>query len=176
MKKVYILFLLIAVFFTRQPTESQDLLNKILVAVSVSCEDDITKRQIESFIKRELRSLADVSIEDVIPNYTLSLTIIETEHKSGTKTGQIVVSSIFIRHYPLAEILMYYLPEEFTPNAAQEVGKKILEPDAPPYVYDQYLNSILSSYNNLSLQDISKRIVAVFDTEVLEKARRRQGR
>ena len=62
MKKISILFLLFAVYFTGNPIQSQVVPNKFRVWVAVACDDHITKAQIESYIKRELRSF-----EKVIP-------------------------------------------------------------------------------------------------------------
>ena len=42
----------------------EKLPRKIPVSVAISCDDDTTKSLIESYIKRELRSLGDVSIVD----------------------------------------------------------------------------------------------------------------
>lgn len=65
------LFLIFSVLFTGQLLKSQVFPDKFRVQVDVSCDDTITKGQILSYIKRELGSLGDVTIE-VLGDYRLA--------------------------------------------------------------------------------------------------------
>ena len=63
MRKISILFLLFAVSFTGQPTQSQVASKKFNVTVNVRCKDETTKILIESYIKLELRNLGDALVD-----------------------------------------------------------------------------------------------------------------
>ena len=96
--------------FIGQPLKSQDnpplknVSNKFVVNVNVVCDDNITKSSIESYIKRELRNLKDVVVyvykqnSPVRPNYGLFLTVLEPETNQGLKTGDTIISAVFVKY------------------------------------------------------------------------------
>jgi hypothetical protein len=97
MKKVWILTLLtaISVFcFTGKPIHSQDKPEKFWVYVSVTCDDEDTKNLIESHIKRELRSLQDISIFSFpdFAEYILMVVVVERSNLRGGKTGEVAIA------------------------------------------------------------------------------------
>lgn len=175
MRKVSIVFLLFAFCFTGRPIRSQVGDEKLSVSVEVSCDDQITKGKIESFLKRELRSLGDVTIQDTFTaDYSLELVVLEMSYVStGNKTGGIAVSSVFIKNYSLRKILDYYVPFALVIDS-DEILAKMLNEDAPPYRYRHFVSNLLLYNKTENLSNICEGIVASFDTRVLEKERQRR--
>ena len=139
----------------------------------MSCNDTITEGQILSYIKRELRSLGDVTI-DVLGDYRLALVVIELKSTStGVKTGEIIISSVFMKIHTLSEILNYYVPGIFDRNRA-EIAKKIFERDSLPYSYHRYINNLVVYDKTDDLRNACEGIVAKFDTDVLENERQKR--
>lgn len=169
MRRLSILSLIFAVCFTGHLTESQVVPDNLSVSVHVTCDNEITEDLTESYIKRELRSLGDVAISD-LGDYQLVVLVIAPEFISGQKTGQIVISSTFVKVYRLASILYYYAPSFYSENA-EAIGKKASKEDAPPLFYDHYVNNYVVVTKTTHLQNTCKDIVAKFDTDVLEKER-----
>lgn len=65
--EILLLFTVISIFcFTRKLLQSHDNPDKFRVEVSVNCDDEGTKRLIESYIKRELRSLGDIVVSKTL--------------------------------------------------------------------------------------------------------------
>lgn len=174
MRNVLMLFLILSVLFTGQLIKSQVVPDKFPVAVNVTCDDSITKGEIESYLKRELRSLGDVTIED-LAIYKLSLVVLEPESTStGHKTGNIIISSVFTKGYYLQKILEYYAPLTFELKR-DEINDKIIEnilvKDAPPIAYMDYITNYVTFDKTDNLRNICEGIIAKFDTDVLEKER-----
>lgn len=172
-RKIWILSIFIAIFFTGQPIKSQVAPNKFKVSVVVTCDDNITKGKIESFIKRELRSLGDVTINNYTPDYFIFLTVLEPTYVStGTKTGNIIVSSVCIKNYSLFKSIDYYLPNV---NVVKEHFGEIIDKsqniNAPPIFYKHYINNLVNFDRTQNLQNICEGIVANFDTGALEPER-----
>ena len=103
------LTLLFSVAFTGEKTHAQAP-HKFKVHVSVSCADENTKSLIQSYIKRELRSLGDVLIigrDDA--QYILTILVLELTYKAtGKKTGNIAMSSTFLTKARRSAGLFYY--------------------------------------------------------------------
>ena len=174
MKKISILFLLFAVYFTGNPIQSQVVPNKFRVWVAVACDDHITKAQIESYIKRELRSFEDVIVSEGHTGYTLYLTVLEPKYTStGLKTGNIIISCVYVERFSLLEILSYYLPLAYE-TKGEEIAKKIWRLDAPPLFYSHFIDNYVQFSQTDKLPDICKKIVANFDTDALEKERKKR--
>ena len=177
MRKVLMLFLLFSVFFTGQQIKGQVVPDKFPVGVDVTCDDSITKGQIESYLKRELRSLGDVTIEGSAI-YRLSLVVLEPKFTStGHKSGDIIISSVFTKVYSLPKILEYYAPLTFELKR-DEINDKIIEnilvKDAPLFAYIHYINNYVTYDRTNNLRNICEGIIAKFDTDVLEKERQKQ--
>ena len=91
------LMLFLSVTFTGEPTRAQKTHN-FKVHVSVTCEDEHTKSLIQSYIKRELRSLGDVLIVGNNDQYILNIVAVEpTYEATGRKIGGIAIGSVFFR-------------------------------------------------------------------------------
>jgi len=123
------------------------------VRVEVSGDANI-KPLVTSYINRELRTLNDVKIMDNDPGWLLSIVAIETYTKGGDKIGVALsvvvlklVTSLFAKKIPLALVGM--VPELYL-----------------------FHTHILYTDSTNNLQRTCKRIVADFDSEQLETARR----
>jgi len=132
------------------------------------------QKEIESYLKRELRSLGDVTVKDSAI-YRLSLVVIEpTFTSTGHKTGDIIISSVFTKLYFVEKILEYYAPLTFELKR-DEISDKIIEnilvKDAPPIAYADYINNYVTFDKTDNLRKICEGIIAKFDTDVLEKER-----
>ena len=104
------LTLLFSVAFTGEPPHAQ-VPHKFKVYVNVNCDDENTKSLIQSYIKRELRSLGDViiiSFDDA--RYILTIIAVEPTYKAtGRKTSGIAISSTFLRKTPSDDFYYPYL-------------------------------------------------------------------
>ena len=134
--------MLLTFTFTGKPSDAQS--HKFRIHVTVSCtRDKHTESLIQSWIKREFRSLSDVSIvsfDDA--SYILSVTAVEPTYRAtGRKTGGIAVGTMFIQRSFTAPGL-YYLPYTF-----------------------------VHSDNTKDLEGLCKSIVANIDTDNLEPVR-----
>ena len=90
--------LIFSISFTgKQPSHAQAS-HKIKVFVSVDCKDENTKNLMQSWIKRELRSLGDVVIETGNDaSYILKVLAIESEWQGAGKTGNMAVAVNFLQ-------------------------------------------------------------------------------
>ena len=92
---IIIAFLLSISFTGNQPPQAQTA-QKFKVAVYVVCDNAIAKRLMESYIKRELRSLGDVQVvgnswENPLWEYMISLHASEIKYKSGQSTELLAI-------------------------------------------------------------------------------------
>ena len=100
MKKVCLLFLFLAVFFTGQPSEGQ---SPLLIYVSVSGTDDnageITATLLKSYVEKGVRELGDHA--KIVPSFASSyqLKIIFLEHRdaAGVRTGNMSISYVLTK-------------------------------------------------------------------------------
>ena len=166
MKRYYILVLLTAFLiltFTGRPIQSQIVFGKFKVYVNITCRDDNTKNSIESYIKRELRSLQDVQIlvKEQDANHQLSIVAHESTYtQSGQKTGDISVAYMYLQKFRLSSY-KYSLT-----NAGWERMKNLEN--------RLYFTPNLGVQNGMTtdIDKVCKSIVVTFDTEELEPIRK----
>lgn len=128
------------------------------VQVSVSADDNI-KGQVESYIKRELRSLQDVTLVDEGADWELSIVAMEVSTKSGYKSG--VILSVVILSPFNNQMLSGMLQEkykEFVTNLTKGL-----------YWYPGHWLRIDS---NDQLRSLCVELVADFDSKKLEESRK----
>lgn len=156
---------------------------KFKIYVSVTCKDKNTKSLLESYIKRELRSLQDVIIMKFIENiqgdsatHGLKVTAAEPINAAtGNKSGDIIISVVFLEYIYPYEILKRHLPEKKWQEMMAEhvlspvTGKRTLDT-----LYSNYILNQIQYDVTKNSQQICKEIVALFDTDVLEKVREKR--
>ena len=139
---IWILVLSSIAFTGHQPANARAS-HTFRVNVNVTCEDEDTSELIQSYIKRELRSLGDVAVVNFADaKYILTIIVLEDTYKSsGRKTGGLSIASAFI--------------ERSTDD---------------PLLYSYPLVGVYNS--NIKEMDLTcKDIVASFDTKYLERIR-----
>ena len=111
MKKICMLILLItcSMGFTGQPIQSQEAPEKFHFYVEVSCQHQTTKNEIESYVKRELRSLGDVEVNKKDYGYTHGLHI---QAHWDLFTGKTSISFILVEYIERVQFLRPYLSEK----------------------------------------------------------------
>ena len=104
-----ILGMFLSFTFTGQPSFAQKS-SKFKVHVGVSSEDEHTKSLIQSWIKRDLRSLGDVVIVGFDDSqWVLAIVAVETTYQAtGRKSGGIAIGSMFLRKAGISNGLYYY--------------------------------------------------------------------
>lgn len=131
------------------------------VKVLVSSEDESTKSEIESHLKRKLRLLNDVDIVTDNPQYTIS--IISINDTVGERDIGVSISAIFISNYNMSEFKNDFSPKKNTKESLTE------------YVFDterkEYKKASLHTGNRDDIDFICGRIAASFDQEILEHDR-----
>ncbi len=165
-KKLLIPLILIAICcFDGQHISSQvgtvTVDDKFKVAVYVSVSDEhrhkIRKAEIESYIKRELRSLKDVRIVAYeYPGtwkYSISIFLFATQYKDSTYTGHAVVNYEFLEKVDNRHFNDYW----------KDFHKKY-----PAFYLPQ---SSTANWQIDNLDNLCKKMVAKFDTNKLEKVR-----
>lgn len=194
MKKILCLLIVVSVCFTGTPAsappgsgirraevvkDTPELKHR--VHVDVSSKDDTTKALIESYIKRELRSLGDVEIVDKKDaKYILVLVAIPLT-SSGNKTGytSIAIMRLSNRIYGFdISLALYDYQNTFVKDLSLEERSsrypKIAEiakehSSVPTYHYPSLILMVNIADNDL--QNTCKEIVAEFDVEVIEPIR-----
>ena len=136
-----ILGMLLTFTFTGKPSDAQS--HKFRIYVSVSIDDEHTKSLIQSWIKREFRSLGDVSIVSFDEaSYILGVVVSEPTLKAtGRKMGDIAIGSAFSMRSG-AHPNLYYLP-----------------------------NLLVQTDDTVDLEGLCKILVAYIDTNNLEPVR-----
>lgn len=185
MKKIICLFVVISVYFTGEPTYApQDVPNrKFEVRLIVECSDDITRTLIESYIKRELRSLGDVEIVDKKdPERILSLVAIAHTSTSGNKTGDTSIAVMRAsKHTCWSDILhaLHDYQQTFEKDLSDAERnsrvRKMVEitnehGSSPAYSYPDL--GLVVNITDKDLQNTCKEIVAKFDVKDLEPIRK----
>lgn len=126
--------------FTGNPSRAQNPL-KFRIHVSVTCDNEHTKSLIQSYTKRELRSLGDVivvSFDDAY--YILNIVAVEPHYEAtGRKTGAIATGSMLLRKTPDKN---YYYPDLW-----------------------------VHTYRTVNLEELCKSRVAQIDTQFFEPIR-----
>lgn len=152
------LFLLLSVGFTGAQNNSQ---LKFVVRIDVAAADDI-KDEATSYLKRELRDFEDVIIDDLLHGYVLSVLILEPTYKSsGSKTGNIECAYLGIKRFPFGD-LMSKLPKE-QHNTVFDATRRL-------YFYPE-LFGLQTGWKRTQLKQLCQKIVAEFDTDLLEPYR-----
>ena len=144
---------------------------KFDVRVDLVGEDESTKNLIESYIKRELRSLQDVNImpDDKYATYLLELVFVEpTYEASGRKKGDIAISYVFKEKFSAYKELIPFLikecPKLEDASKKLEIGLKTINLDIV------YHHGVITD-DTEEVTKLCKKIVANFDINVLEKQR-----
>ena len=136
---------------------------KFKVSVFVDCDDNLLKNEMESYIKRELRTFGDVELAKV-GDYMLSVNVMVGKYeRSGTKTGYVFCS---------------WLGEKlFNPRSLQShCSASVLDvPNvyALTYAFPRY-NTISINVPRAEVKQLCQRGVAGFDTRVLEPDRQKR--
>lgn len=100
MKKVWLLFLFLAVFFTGQSSEGQF---PLLIYVDVSGPDDaagkITATLLKSYVEKGFRELGDHAkiVSYVESSYQLRIVFLEHRTTAGVRTGDMSISYILTK-------------------------------------------------------------------------------
>lgn len=134
------LTLLFSIAFTGEKTHAQ-VPHKFKVHVNVNCDDEDNKSLMQSYIKRELRSLGDVLI--VGPGdalFILTIVTVESTYPdTGAGSGDIATGVMFLSKTPDGD---YYYP-----------------------------NLLVCSHNTEHLERVCKDLVAKIDTQEFEPIR-----
>ena len=138
------------------------------VYVDVNCEDEDTKVSIESYIKRELRSLQDVKIlvepetEPEDGKHLFYIFVLAIEHKKEMgKTGGISFSYLFLEKFSLSAFK----------DIISEDSWKMLSIFASMNLFSESRNG-LQIGNTENIDKLCKSLVVIFDTEILESRRK----
>lgn len=127
------------------------------VKVNVAANDNI-KGQIESYIKRELRSLSDVTVVDEEAEWELQIVAMEPATKGGYKTG-IILSVVIISRFPNG-IMSAVVQEQYKESIKNMTGDLYYYPDHWLRVGD-----------NDALRTMCFELSAEFDSTHLEPSR-----
>ena len=185
MKKIICLLVVISVYFTGEPTYApQDIPDrKFEVLVNVACSDDMTQTLIESYIKRELRSLGDVEIVDKKdPERILSLTAIAHTSTSGNKTGDTSIAVMRASKRTCWSDILHALwdyqqtfEKDLSDAERKSRVRKMREIANEHGSFSTYYYpdlSLVVNIKNKDLQNTCKEIVAEFDVKDLEPIRK----
>ena len=145
------LFLLVCLFLMSLKLAS-DTQHRYKVAISLSFAEELNKRILSSYLKRELRSLGDVDIVSVNEewNYIIKITGFETQYKStGMESGDIVMSWIALK---AIDKNILRLPSIWSH------GQITYHPESFVIIIDK----------TDDLDKVAKRIIANFDTTNIE--------
>jgi len=128
------------------------------VQVSVSANDNI-KGQVESYIKRELRSLQDVTLVDEGADWELSILAMEVSTKGGYKSG-VIISVVILSPFN-NQIVSGMLQEKY-----KELGTNLTK---GLYWYpDHWLRAGPVD----QLRSLCVELIADFDSQQLEESRK----
>jgi hypothetical protein len=134
---------------------------KIRVVVSVGSDSDSSKAEIESYVKRELRSIGDVEI--VEKNANAELALVEVEINSGGSVIGYAISSVGTVKAPL----------EYFRKALGDLDKDRREALLENFSATEIVNMHSISYTPFrELKTYCSKIVASFDSGVLERIRK----
>ena len=154
------LFLMMSVGFTGAQ-QGERLPTKLRVSARVSGKNLSLTTEVESYLKRELRSLGDVEIVD-FGIYELYVMIMESKYKSsGTKTGEISYSYVGVKRFNPFN-LKAKLPREHFDTVFDATSNLYYLPD---------LHGMGIDANRDELKQLCQSIVAKFDTLLLEPDR-----
>ncbi len=152
------------------------------VHVKISCDDNTTKSLMESYIKRELRSLRDVELVDKKDaTWILSLVVIpHTSKTTGNKTGRTSIaimrlyqftydSSIYLGISDFVEVYGKDMIKDFGKDYYSKITEIANDRARPVYNYPDL--ALIVNIEDNDLHNTCKEIVAEFDVEDLEPSR-----
>ena len=143
-----ILLLIMSVSFGDSQQDEKKQPPKLEVHVDVNCDNSSLKYVMESYIKRELRSLRDVEIADNMFNqFSLQIIVMEAETVARVKTGNIFATYIAHKRRDATDLCW------------------------DPSYYDA--GSFIDEINQV--RRLSEEIVALFDGRVLERERQKRN-
>lgn len=143
---------------------------KFSVEVNVKSDDENTKSLIESYLKRELRSLQDVEIVDTGKGIIIDIVSIEIEYKvSGNKTGQMAYAYRFSRSASTEDDFPF-ITNYFTENREKIPVDVRLDLVKLVFFNENYEMGIRYFQTN-ELKRECEALIAKFDTSVLEPRR-----
>lgn len=136
------------------------------VHVSVTCSDEQTKRSINSYVKRELRSLGGVKIVEKDEEWQIHIITIKRESKSGRHLGYAMGYTFTERtsRY-IAEIAIRTLIKHTDAFHKDNIDDLDMWLQLP---IRKYITSALQVGGTDSLRELCEDLVVDFDTEILE--------
>lgn len=139
--------------------------------MQISCENSFLKDEMESYIKRELRSLGDVEIVDN-PYYQfyLSLIVVEGKNKTGAKTGYIHYASLELMSVDSSPLWQLIFKSSLSPKEKGSLFAKISRSWTSDYAFHFVINT-----PSKEVKQSSEKIVAHFDTQMLEPQRKKRN-
>lgn len=140
------------------PCNAEENTHRFKVDVSVQASDHSIKSRIESCLKKELRSLHDVTVTNDSPDYVLGITALEVETEARNAIGiAIAVSTV--------EPYKSEGPSEAFPENVRYLFKIATR----GHVYDHGMQLLITASDELP--NACNTIVAEFDVAQLEKKR-----
>ena len=139
------------------------------VRVSVTCSDEHTKQSINSYVKRELRSLGGVKIVEQDEQWGIHIIAIKGKSKSGRhlhyamgytfteRTSKYISESVIRTFIELTDI--------FHKDNIDDLDKWLESP------IKRYISSALQVGGTDSLRELCEDLVVDFDTAILEPAK-----
>lgn len=153
MKQGLLILLVLLLMIGAPVTLSQKVMFR--VAVEITAKDDNVKSLIESYIKRELRSLGDVEVVKKDPHLRIEMVCIKHKSKDGDHLGYAFATAFTRKHST----------EEWLKTDISEGLKALL---TPVYVLE---NLYLKVGGRESIKSSCQEIVADLDTEHIERLR-----
>jgi len=139
------------------------------VSVGISAPPALAS-EIESYVKRELRGLHDVSIEADLsssPDYLVEIVAVELENKAGTPTG-----------YALSTVVVSPLSSDYISLVVSTCGGNT---NAYPGLIKSFSKYSMAEKHDLRITDLDglktacEKIVAAIDSDCFETARKNQA-
>jgi hypothetical protein len=141
-----------------------DLKHSAKVKVTVQASSGIEK-EVRSYVSRELRGLHDVTVTDSEPDYELSILAMEDEARSGNVVG---VTLAYLCTEPSDPTFFTFI------GKANQIGDKELNSLSRLFVKDHFTlcGFQLQTGARSDLNELVRRVVANFDSDMLEPARK----
>ena len=165
MKRFLTLATIMIVFFgiTGHPQEREST-HRFQVYVHITVEDESLKSLMESYIKRELRSLQDVDVvytRDEMP-YEIAIVAMELKKASGHKSGGVAFAVNILYPFDNRAIEPYVI--------SKEVWDTFVNLPTSGLYHHPYLSVHVGDRANL--KGLCQTLVAMFDADHLEPSRK----